>query len=113
MYMSKADEMQKGTSDPVNETMKAAVLRNFFAADGRLAQIPAQYKKKLIAMQHLVEKLEPGRRYTEKEINAFIQQFHDDYATIRREFIIHRYMSRDNDIYEMNPRDQWTKWEQV
>ncbi|WP_256992146.1 DUF2087 domain-containing protein [Paenibacillus sp. XY044] len=111
--MSQANEMRNDASNTANEAMKAAVLRNFFAADGRLVQIPAQYKKKLIAMQHLVEKLEPGCRYAEKEINSFIHQFHEDYATIRREFIIHRYMSRDNDIYEMNPRDQWTKWENV
>lgn len=113
MIMSQANEMREEADDTANEAMKAAVLRNFFTADGRLAQIPAQYKKKLIAMQYLVEKLESGRRYTEKEINAFIQQFHDDYATIRREFIIHGYMSRDHEIYEMNSRDQWTKWEKV
>lgn len=100
-------------NEPVNETLKASVLRNFFAKDGRLRQIPAQYKKKLIAFQHMVEQLETGRKYSEKEINEFLKQYHEDFATIRREFIMHQFMYRENEIYEVNPRELWTKWDQV
>ncbi|WP_340003554.1 metalloregulator ArsR/SmtB family transcription factor [Paenibacillus sp. FSL K6-0276] len=94
-------------------SLKESVLRNFFSKDGRLRQIPAQYKKKLIALQYMVEKLEPGMVYTEKEINEFIKQFHEDFATIRREFIMHQFMYRENDKYELNPREIWTRWEDV
>lgn len=94
-------------------SLKASVLRNFFSKDGRLRQIPAQYKKKLIALQFIVEKLEPGVVYTEKQINEFIKLFHEDYATIRREFIMHQFMYRENDKYELNPREVWTRWEYV
>lgn len=93
--------------------LKESVLRNFFSKDGRLRQIPAQYKKKLIALQFMVEKLEPGVVYTEKEINEFIKQFHEDFATIRREFIMHQFMYRENDKYELNPPEIWTHWEYV
>lgn len=34
-----------GDMSDVNETLKASVMRNFYAKDGRLRQIPAQYKK--------------------------------------------------------------------
>lgn len=94
-------------------SLKESVLRNFFSKDGRLRQIPAQYKKKLIALEFLVEKLELGRVYTEKEMNEFIKQFHEDFATIRREFIMHQFMYRENDKYELNPREIWTRWEYV
>ncbi|MFC3746463.1 metalloregulator ArsR/SmtB family transcription factor [Paenibacillus sp. GCM10012306] len=94
-------------------SLKESVIRNFFAKDGRLRQIPAQYKKKLIALQYIVEKLEPGVVYTEKEINEFIKTFHDDFATIRREFIMHQFMYRENDKYELNPPEMWTHWEYV
>jgi predicted transcriptional regulator len=94
-------------------SLKESVLRNFFSKDGRLRQIPAQYKKKLIALQYMVEKLEPGVVYTEKEINEFIKHFHEDFATIRREFIMHQFMYRENDKYELNPRELWTRWEDV
>ncbi|TNJ53259.1 metalloregulator ArsR/SmtB family transcription factor [Paenibacillus hemerocallicola] len=91
--------------------LRQSVLKNFFTADGRLKHIPAQLKKKLIVLEHLVSRLEPGRRYTEKEINEFIGRVHDDFATIRREFIMHQYMYRDNQIYELNPKELWAKWE--
>jgi biotin operon repressor len=92
-------------------SLKESVLRNFFSKDGRLRQIPAQYKKKLIALQYMVEKLDPGVVYSEKEINEFIKQFHEDFATIRREFIMHQFMYRENDKYELNPQELWTRWE--
>lgn len=97
----------------VNETLKASVMRNFFSKDGRLRQIPAQYKKKLIVLGHLVEQLEFGRKYTEKEMNTFIQKYHEDFATIRREFIMHQFMYREEGIYELNPKEMWTRWDQV
>ncbi|WP_168120885.1 metalloregulator ArsR/SmtB family transcription factor [Paenibacillus sp. HB172176] len=94
-----------------NMRLKESVLKNFFTQDGKLKHIPAQLKKKLIALEHMVSQVERGRTYTEKEINAFIGQFHEDSSTLRREFIMHQYMYRDNGIYELNPTELWTKWE--
>ncbi|MGG3505401.1 DUF2087 domain-containing protein [Paenibacillus lautus] len=96
-----------------SEAYKASVLRNFITKDGTLRSIPAQYKKKLVILEYLVEQLEAGKVYPEKDINAFIKRYHADYATIRREFIIHQYMSRDHEIYTRNPRELWTQWEKV
>lgn len=94
-----------------NEALRASVIRNFFTAEGRLKSIPSQLKKKLIALEHMVSRLEKGRSYTEKEINEFIKQYHDDFATLRRELIMHQYMFREKEIYELNPRELWTRWE--
>lgn len=95
------------------EKLKGSVMKNFFTKEGKLRSIPAQYKKKLIVLQHLVEQLDKGRKYQEKEINEFIKQYHEDYATIRREFIMHDFMYREEEIYEVNPTEMWTKWENV
>ncbi|KAF6574254.1 DUF2087 domain-containing protein [Paenibacillus sp. SEL3] len=97
----------------LNETLEASVLRNFFSKDGKLRQIPAQYKKKLIVLQMLAEKLEPGRMYPERELNEWIKQYHEDFATIRRELIMHQFMYREREMYELNPREMWTRWDQV
>ena len=97
----------------VNETLKASIMRNFFSKDGRLRQIPAQYKKKLVVLEYLAEQLEFGRKYSEKEINMFIQDYHEDFATLRREFIMHQFMYREDGVYELNPREMWTRWDQV
>ncbi|CEG26602.1 DUF2087 domain-containing protein [Bacillus sp. B-jedd] len=98
----------KGKMETMNEE-KQKVISNFFTADGKLKNIPAQRKKKLFVFEHLVKGLEKGRKYEEKEINEFIKRYHDDYATIRREFIINHYMYRENGIYEMNPSEMWAK----
>ncbi|MCQ6559058.1 DUF2087 domain-containing protein [Paenibacillus mendelii] len=106
------DELKENEPmDEKNERLKQSVLRNFITSEGRLKHIPAQLKKKRIVLEYLAEQLEPGRSYKEKEINEFIQQFHPDFATIRREFIMHAYLFREQEIYERNPRDMWEKWE--
>jgi hypothetical protein len=86
-------------------------IANFFTKDGKLKTIPAQRKKKLMVFEHLIKGIEKGKKYEEKEINEYILQFHDDYATIRREFIINHYMYRENGIYELNPVEMWAKIE--
>jgi hypothetical protein len=87
------------------------VISNFFSKDGKLKTIPSQRKKKLIIFEHLLQGIEKGKKYEEKEINEYILQYHEDYATIRREFIINHYMYRENGIYELNPVEMWAKIE--
>ncbi|WP_217596795.1 metalloregulator ArsR/SmtB family transcription factor [Cohnella sp. GbtcB17] len=89
--------------------LKETVVKNFFTAEGRLKHLPAQLKKKLIVLAHLASKLEAGRRYGEQEINAFIKLYHEDFATIRREFIMHQFMFRENEVYELNPPELWAR----
>lgn len=96
-----------------NEALKDTVLRNFIDKNGRLKQIPAQLKKKLIVLEYMVSKLEPGRKYTEKEINEYIKPYHDDYATLRRELIMHQFMYREKEQYELNPKEMWASWESL
>lgn len=90
-----------------------SVIRNFFTPDEKLKNIPSSQKKKLIVLEYLVSKLDDTQKYTEQEINAFIQNYHEDYATIRREFIIHHFMYRENEIYEINPIEMWNHWSQL
>jgi len=94
-----------------HKKLKDSVIRNFFTKEGKLTHLPAQLKKKLIVLHHMVSQLTRGQKYTEKEINAFIKGYHDDFATIRREFIMHQLMFRENDVYELNPQEMWAKWE--
>ncbi|MEF2966323.1 metalloregulator ArsR/SmtB family transcription factor [Paenibacillus sp. M1] len=88
---------------------KMAVIRNFFTKDGMLKHLPAQRKKKVMVLEHLVRGLDPHKKYTEKEINEYIKKYHEDFATIRREFIMQHFMYRENGIYELNPPEMWAK----
>lgn len=92
-----------------NNSEYEKVVANFFDREGRLKNIPSQRRKKLYVFEHMLQGLEVGRSYSEKEIDEFIKQYHDDYCTIRREFIINHYMYRDNNIYTLNPPELWAK----
>ncbi|KGX84254.1 DUF2087 domain-containing protein [Pontibacillus marinus] len=91
----------------VEEKDKLSIIKNFFDADGTLKQIPSQQKKKLVALAYMIRQLEPGKTYNEKEINEYIKQYHGDFATIRREWVMHHFMYRENGQYELNPKEMW------
>ena len=35
-------------------------------------------------------------------MNTFIKQYYDDFCTIRREFIVHGFMDREDNMYRIN-----------
>ena len=56
-------------------------------------------------MEEIAKVFEPGRRYTEREVNLLIADFHDDFRTIRRDMIGEKLLAWDNGIYWV-PDDQ-------
>ncbi len=91
----------------VTEEERSAIINNFFTKDGKLKIYPAQRKKKLVVLAHMIKGLEFGRVYQEKEIKEYLKQYHEDYATLRRELIMCQYMYRENSLYELNPVELW------
>ncbi|WP_423798542.1 metalloregulator ArsR/SmtB family transcription factor [Neobacillus sp. SAB-20_R2A] len=86
---------------------REAIIKNFFSKEGKLKTYPAQRKKKLVVLEHMVKGLELGKVYQEKEINEYLKQYHEDYATLRRELIMCQFMYRENNQYELNPVELW------
>lgn len=73
-----------------------------FLPCGRLTKIPSQMKKREIVWRYLIEKnFEPGRTYTEREVDEAILQYHEDTCTIRRDFISMGLMIRDHETYRV------------
>ncbi len=62
------------------------VLRDYLV-DGKLKTIPTQRKKRDVILRYLARQFEPGRLYSEKEVNAILVDYHDDVATLRRELV--------------------------
>ncbi|WHY85399.1 metalloregulator ArsR/SmtB family transcription factor [Neobacillus novalis] len=91
----------------VTEEERSAIINNFFTKDGKLKNYPAQRKKKLVVLAHMIKGLEFGKVYQEKEINEYLKHYHEDYATLRRELIMCQYMYRENNQYELNPVELW------
>jgi hypothetical protein len=75
------------------------VLRDYSAADGRIPALPSKEKKLLVILRHLIQAFEMERRYSEKEVNEIILRTHDDFAAVRRYFIIFKMMARENNVY--------------
>ena len=75
------------------------VIADFSTPDGRLKTIPAQHKKLLAILGHVVRSFELDRRYPEPEVNAILRRFHDDTATLRRELVGAGLMAREAGQY--------------
>ena len=76
-----------------------AVLRAFFDADGRLTIIPARHAKRLIVLDHLAQRFEPGERYSEFEVNNRLRTAHHDVAALRRYLVDEGFLTREGGVY--------------
>jgi hypothetical protein len=75
-----------------------AVLRTFFR-NGRLTEIPMKASKRLIVLERIASEFEPGVRYDEKEVNATVGRFFNDYASLRRYLVDAGFLEREHGIY--------------
>ena len=79
--------------------MENRVLSNFLTEDGRLRTIPAKHSKLLVVLDHLAQEFEPGRTYSEPEVNEKLQRFHPDFAALRRYLVENDFMTREDSMY--------------
>src|ERR1700738_3056786 len=70
-----------------------------FTEQGRLKGVPVSERKRLVILRWFARKFEPGRRYSELEVNAIIAEFFNDYASVRRYLVDHRLMERRSSVY--------------
>ena len=50
-------------------------------------------------LKHIVKEIEPGREYTEQQINTLLKRRHPDTASLRRGMIEFRLMERKSGVY--------------
>jgi hypothetical protein len=74
------------------------VLRTFFR-DGRLTEIPAKESKRRIVLERIAAEFEPGVRYDEREVNAIVGRFFNDYASLRRYLVDGKFLDRERGVY--------------
>jgi len=76
----------------------AAVLRNF-VSDGRLRQIPASRSKRLVVLDWLAGRFEPGKTYPERDVNLLLGMAHADVAALRRYLVDEEFLERRDGFY--------------
>jgi len=82
------------------------VIADFSRPDGTLKEIPAQRKKREAVLRHVVQDFIPGKRYSEKQVNAMLARFHPDTASLRRELVGMQLMAREGgggDYWRLDP----------
>jgi hypothetical protein len=100
------EQLQTLASDVQPEAWETKVLKTFMQGE-QITEIPASRKKRLVLLRWLVRQFELERDYPEQELNALIKRHHPDTATLRREMIGYRLMTRDQSIYRRTPESQW------
>jgi hypothetical protein len=76
----------------------AAVLRNFVSG-GRLRQIPASRSKRLVVLDWLSARFEPGKTYPERDVNLLLGMAHADVAALRRYLVDEQFLERRDGFY--------------
>ena len=76
-------------------------LKGYLDDDGKFDRFPGkkQKKKQTAMLEFLASKFESGKKYTEKEVNEILNQFHsfNDPATLRRLMFGHKLIDRTLD----------------
>jgi len=83
--------------DAAADAYDRKVLKDFLTPDGRLREIPLTEKKFMAVLRYVYKSFEVGREYSEKEVNALLERFNPDFATLRRAMIDLRWMERERD----------------
>lgn len=104
VFMTNIIDIIKEESDEAEEQKKRdEIYRNkviaAFFEYGKLKSIPSQRKKERICLEEIAKVFEIGKKYDEKEVNAKIEDFFDDYCTIRRDMISEGIMEREGTEY--------------
>ena len=76
----------------------AKVLRRF-VQDGRLTSIPTSHGKRLVVLDWLAQRFEPGEIYPERAVNLTLGKVHGDYATLRRYLVDDGFLERREGFY--------------
>jgi hypothetical protein len=87
---------------PRAETMVAMdvakTIEPYFRA-GRLTAVPRRRPARLAVLDFLAGQFEPGRQYSEREVDEMLLRFHEDYCALRRYMVDEELMERRDGTY--------------
>jgi hypothetical protein len=83
----------EGTGSPEEQVLR------IFVRDGELVSIPAARAKRLVVLEWLAARFEPGRTYPEAETNRLLREAHPDHAALRRYLVDEGFLERRDSFY--------------
>lgn len=91
----KEDSLTSLTQDVDLAAYDRKVMSSFTDAEGRISAFPSQEKKLLVLLRYAVKAFEPGRRYSEKQVNQILARYNKDTAFLRRNLVGYKLMDRE------------------
>lgn len=88
------DERYEITQDEEQKILKGA-----FASFEplRLKIFSRKEKKKIVILKRIAQEFQPGRRYSELEVNQILSGIYEDFATLRRYLVEYGWLDRERD----------------
>lgn len=99
LIAARAVAHERAAADAAENPQGVSEIVARFMKQGRLVSIPSKGAKRAAVLDHLAQDLEPGRRYSEKQVNAVLAEYHDDVASLRRYLVDDGYLERDRGKY--------------
>jgi hypothetical protein len=87
------------SEQPLDASPEAALVLRNFVSNGRLQRMPAQHAKRLVVLDWLSNRFEPGRIYPEREVNDVLLAVYDDPAAARRYLVDEEFLERRDGFY--------------
>lgn len=81
--------------DSMEDAFERKVIATFTDESGRITAFPAQQKKVLVLLRHVLKAFEPGVRYPEKKVNEILSRYNADTARLRRSLVEFGMMDRE------------------
>ena len=99
--------MAPGPDGAPRPAYDAKILRTVITG-GRLTQIPADEKKRLVLLRYVAESsFSPGERYPKRKVNARLGSLTEDVVALRRSLVGAGIMAREDGTYWLTPRETW------
>jgi hypothetical protein len=70
-----------------------------FVRDGMIASLPAKASRRRLLLDEIAQAFEPGIRYAERDVDAFLSSIHHDHAALRRYLVDEDLLDRADGRY--------------
>jgi hypothetical protein len=94
-----AAERAPRVAEHAGEPENVARVLRVFVRDGRLVSIPAVRSKRLVVLDWVAQRFEPGRHFSEARVNTILATIHPDTAALRRYLVDEGFLGRERGEY--------------
>jgi hypothetical protein len=96
-YTAARAALEREAYDAARAEQERLVARLF--TGGRIERVPAKRKVRAAVLLEVLSRFEPGRDYSEPEVNEVLLGVHEDFAYLRRELVNYHYLERGDGRY--------------